>query len=611
MFYADGGGVVSDDISITFREGDGSQRTYFRYSGIASNGIRYDESSQTLVLPSGETRPVRDSSGQAGWIDGEGHLNYSNGTRLSTDGIVLSGPVAGGSSRIFMKDSGAGPGGVSYDALDDSFTTASGMTIPGSHPKGGPAWVNDKGDIGFQDGTLVTSDAVSTTVTRADGSSMTYFTRAGETSTGVLYDEKSSSFITPAGHRIPGKDSAGNPVGVNDKGDLFRDGSIITGDASSTTVIGADGESRTFFADGRSGTAGGTHHDGRTGTFTTAGGHVFKDTDPDGRPRSVDSHGDIHGADGSTIHSTSKSSYTTTHTDGTSETYFSGSGEGPGGTYYDAKDDVFMTDTGHMLPGTDATGAPGHINEKGDIVYADGRIVVTDVADGSITVLQPGGGTKTYGAGQNPTSGTGSSSSSSGGGSGTSSGGDEKDDEDDDSKDNGSEDDDDLDSGDDEGKDSEESEESTSDDSGEDGDEGTDGEDPEENTEGVGSYWGVGPSTDADAILERRRNMARGGRDEGTPPWLTGCGPDRQPVIGPDGSTEGCGSLPVSGPGETEEEEGEPGEIWIWTGSSGGIDDPLGPVSQPGLDGDSERGGLRTVPIFDRLEQLTDPSPHR
>lgn len=583
---------------LMFEGSDGSKRSYFGRSASRFAGYGYDAATDSIRTPHGYDTPARNSDGSLPWITPHGGVHYADGSGMTADENSVTFRDASGGSRTFFKVSGAGAGGIRYDAEGDTFTTASGMSVPGRDANGDRGWVNDKGDLLFDDGTLVTSDATSTTVIRADGSAISYFSETGNTPQGTSYDANSGTYRTRAGHLVPGTDRTGDLAGVNSKGDIiYGDGTIITGDETTTTIIQPDGSSSTYFNSDRSGMGpGGVYHDSNDDTLTTPEGHTFPAHDSQGRSARVGSDGSITYSDGTVVRSYNKNSYTVSHADGSSETRFTGNGSGPSGSYYDAKRDTFITETGHILPGTDRNGASGYINEKGDIIYADGTIVVTDTSNGSITILHGSGGSTTIAAGQSTGTRTGGGGSSSGS-SGTdddSSGDDSEDDDDSDDSEHSDSDGDDS--------DGDDSSDDGSDDEGSGDEGGGDDDEPDELSSGVDGTYSTGPRSDVEELLRRSQEIGRGGRDD----VVSDCGPGKQPIISPDGGVIGCSGVPASGPGEGEEDGDS--EIWIWTAPSGGIDDPLGPVSQPGLHEGRERE-TRTIPIFKNLEHVTDPPP--
>lgn len=152
----------------------------------------------------------------------------------------------------------------------------------------------------------------------------------------------------------------------------------------------------------------GPKYDSGKDVFRHADGSVTRGSDPRGNTGKVSDKGDIVYSDGTSV----------SQDPATGNRFVNNAGgrRAPGAPDYDAVNDEFVYDDGSRVRGSDPMGNVGKVNEKGDIVYNDGTMVVRDPASGQTTVIRPGapgsqagqqGGPVSWGKGTQGGSGTG------------------------------------------------------------------------------------------------------------------------------------------------------------------------------------------------------------
>ena len=172
-----------------------------------------------------------------------------------------------------------------------------------------------------------------------------------------------------------------------------------------------------FGGPGNSGTGSpasqGPKYDAGKDVFRHADGSVTRGSDPRGNTGKVSDKGDIVYSDGTSVSQ-----------DPATGNRFVNNADGrraPGAPNYDAANDEFVYGDGSRVRGSDPMGNVGKVNEKGDIVYNDGTMVVRDPASGQTTVVRPGapgnqpgqqGGPVSWGKGNSGSTGTGYGSGS-------------------------------------------------------------------------------------------------------------------------------------------------------------------------------------------------------
>lgn len=127
----------------------------------ATLGPKYDSDKGTFRHADGSETRARDPGGNVGKLSDKGDIVYSDGTSVTQD------PNTG--NRFVNQGSGRrAPGAPDYDAATNEFVYADGMRVRGSDPGGNVGKVNEKGDIVYNDGTMVVRDPATgqTTVVR-------------------------------------------------------------------------------------------------------------------------------------------------------------------------------------------------------------------------------------------------------------------------------------------------------------------------------------------------------------------------------------------------------------------------------------------------------------
>lgn len=126
----------------------------------------------------------------------------------------------------------------------------------------------------------------------------------------------------------------------------------------------------------------GPKYDSGKDVFRHADGSVTRGSDPRGNTGKVSDKGDIVYSDGTSV----------SQDPATGNRFVNNAGgrRAPGAPDYDAVNDEFVYDDGSRVRGSDPMGNVGKVNEKGDIVYNDGTMVVRDPASGRTTVIRPG-----------------------------------------------------------------------------------------------------------------------------------------------------------------------------------------------------------------------------
>jgi len=336
----------------------------------ATSRPKYDAATDAFQFPDGTRVRAKGPDGQRGRVNDKGDIEYGDGTIITHDSASGETDVIrpDGSHTTYGHGGGASPmaSRPKYNSRTDRFEFADGTQVRSRGPDGERGKVNDKGDIVYADGTIITHDDATgeTNVIRPDGSHTSYGRGSGGGSPMAgrpKYDSATGTYEYPDGTRVAGTDPKGRRGRVTDKGDIYyKDGTMVTHDGASgdTTVIRPDGSSSTYHGDGsrtdRDARTGVTAHFGARDSRTEYGSSKDKDTD------SKDDSGGGSSSSGGSADTGGRDTSSSSSDDGKDSDSSSDSGDD------DGKDSDSSSDSGGDGKDSDSGKDDGGKDEGGD-----------------------------------------------------------------------------------------------------------------------------------------------------------------------------------------------------------------------------------------------------